>query len=106
MYALHVNYPRTADSKFDTDYYLNKHLPLCAQALEGHGYKGYVVHGVTGSAPGGDDKSWGGVSLLFESLDALQGALAEAGPVMGADVPNYTDVTPTMSFSEVNVSLG
>jgi uncharacterized protein (TIGR02118 family) len=39
--------------------------------------------------------------MFFDSLQSFQGAFgAHAGPIM-ADVPNYTDIQPTIQISEV-----
>jgi uncharacterized protein (TIGR02118 family) len=39
--------------------------------------------------------------MFFDSLQSFQGAFGpNAGPIM-ADIPNYTDIQPTIQISEV-----
>ena len=47
-----------------------------------------------------------GPRLLFESAEQMGAGLAAHGKEIGADITNYTNCTPGMSFSEVEVSLG
>ncbi|WP_116366042.1 EthD family reductase [Parahaliea mediterranea] len=105
MYGMRVEYPRTEGSKFDMDYYRDSHIPLCERLLADFGHVGTVLHLGAGKAPGGEDLLWASVDILFEDIDQLKAGLAAAGKEIGADVPNYTDVTPRMSFSEVRLKL-
>lgn len=40
-------------------------------------------------------------SLQFESFDRLQQGLAQHGPEIMGDIPQYTDVQPVIQVSEV-----
>lgn len=105
MYCMTVDYPREEGSQFDYDYYRDKHLPLCKELLAEHGFAGTLLRLGTGRAPGGDDLLWASVVILFESLDQMKAGLAKAGGAIGADVANYTNVKPRMSFSEAFAAL-
>jgi len=105
MYCLTVTYPKTEGSTFDHDYYVQKHIPLCAELFGPHGFRGTVLRSNQGAAPGGDDLTYTSVDILFDSQADLQAALQAGAAAVGADVPNYTNVKPTMTFSEVQVSL-
>ena len=105
MYCLTVTYPKTDDSHFDYDYYMEKHIPLCAELFTDHGFLGTVLRTNQGNGPGSADLNYASIDILFESQEHLQGALQAGGKAVGEDVPNYTDVKPAMSFSEINVSL-
>jgi hypothetical protein len=39
--------------------------------------------------------------MTFQSMEAFQKALTEAGPGLMADIPNYTDVGLQLQVSEV-----
>jgi len=105
MYAMNVNYPKSDDSTFDADYYLNSHIPLVAKLMADHGFKGYVLHEGKGSAPGDNEQSYAGVELLFDSAESLQGGLAANGPEIMSDISNYTNVAPEVSYSNATVNL-
>lgn len=105
MYAMTVNYPKSDNSSFDADYYHQTHMPLCARLLNDYGYQGHVLHAGKGAQPGTSDQSYVTVELLFNSLESLQSGLGAHGAEITGDVPNYTNVRPEVSFSEVNISL-
>lgn len=105
MYAMTVNYPKSDNSTFDADYYHQTHMALCARLLKDHGYQGHVLHAGRGAQPGANDQSHVTVELLFDSQESLQSGLAAHGAEITGDVPNYTNVRPEISFSEVSISL-
>lgn len=105
MYCMTVDYPRDEGSTFDLDYYRDKHLPLCEQLLDGRGLVGSVLRLGAGKAPGSGDVLWASVDLVFTGKDELNAALAAVGGDIGADVPNYTNVKPRMTFAEVELKL-
>lgn len=106
MYCMIVDYPRGEGSTFDYDYYHSQHMPLCARLFADYGYRGSLLRTSVGKGPGASDLSWACVDLLFATRDDLQAALKAVGGEVSADVPNYTDVRPRMSFAEVRVDLG
>lgn len=105
MYCMTVTYPKGDDSHFDHDYYQNTHIPLCERLFAEHGLRGSVLRTDSGKAPGSADLNHASVDLLFDSVEQLGAALAAGGAEVSADVPNYTNAKPQMSFSEVTVSL-
>ena len=103
MIKLSVMYPQTPDAWFDHDYYRDKHMPLVQQRL-GAACKRYTIDkGLSGATPGAPPAYVGLAHLYFESVDALQAALAPHAKELMADVPNYTNLTPVMQVSEVVV---
>jgi hypothetical protein len=53
MVRLAVMYPKTADSTFDLDYYLTKHMPLARERLSTSGLTAtHIDEGLGGGAPG------------------------------------------------------
>lgn len=103
MHCLTVTYPIGEDTSFDHDYYRNTHMPLCARLFAAHGYRGSVLRSSQGKAPGSGDLNYVSVDLLFDSQEQLGAALAAGGKDVGSDVVNYTNATPSMVFSEVEV---
>lgn len=93
MIRLTVTYPVTADATFDHDYYRDTHVPLCQRAWNPS--KAEIDRGI-------DGPNVAAVHLTFESLDALNAAMASAGSAeVLADVANYTSITPVLQISEV-----
>ena len=93
MIRLSVYYPASEGAKFDHDYYLNKHVPLCTQTWNLDSAE--VDRGMDGSYVAA-------VHFRFPSQEALQAAMASEGTgAILADVANYTDITPVLQTSEV-----
>ena len=106
MYCMTVTYPVGDDTRFDMDYYRNTHVPLCARLFADYGFKGSVLRTDQGGAPGKGGQAYASVDLLFESAEQMGAGLAAHGKEISADIANYTNCAPGMSFSEVEVSLG
>lgn len=105
MYCVTITYPKTNESSFDTDYYRNTHLPLCARLLADFGYRGMVLRENQGSGPGSGDLNYASLDILFENADQMQAGLDKNDGELAADVGNYTNVEPQMVFSEVDLQL-
>ena len=100
-----VTYPKGEATNFNMEYYLQTHIPLCARLLASHGYQGYVLHQDIGSKPGADDSAYARIDMIFASkADLLSGLTAHGGEI-NADIANYTNVKPTMSFSNSMIQL-
>lgn len=98
-----IIYPRTASSRFDADYYVNKHMPMTIRLL-GSALKGVTVEiGVASTVEDAPPTNAAVCRLLFDSVEAF---LAAFGPHAGAlqgDIPNYTDVAPVIQFNEMKI---
>ena len=102
MICLTVLYPKTADSRFDMDYYLNTHTPLVRERLTPLGLMGIDLEaGVAGGAPDSPPAYTMIGRLNFASPDELQNAFATHGPELTGDIPNFTDVQPIMQISQM-----
>lgn len=99
MIKVSVLYPNRPGSRFDIDYYCNKHMPMVKDKL-GDACKGIAVdHGVAADMPYAAM-----CHLFFESVEAFQAAFGpNEGPIM-ADIPNYTDVEPVVQISNVVIN--
>ncbi|MBO6758647.1 MAG: EthD family reductase [Roseibium sp.] len=97
--SLQVLYPAREGTHFDQDYYAAKHIPLVHQYMGDELVSTLVAKGIAGGpdAPAG---FYAIATMTFADNDALQKALAKAGPIL-ADIPNYTNTEPEMLIGEV-----
>ena len=103
MIIVSVLYPSGVGSKFDMDYYLQRHIPMVQRRLGAPLKRVAVERGLVGGAPGAPPPYLAAAHLYFDSVEAFQGAFApHAGPIM-SDVPNYTNTTPLIQISEVSL---
>jgi len=101
MVKVSVLYPNTAGSRFDRDYYFNRHMPM-VQRLLGAALKGVSIEsGISGATLTPFVMT---CHLVFESAAAFAEAFnPHAAEIMG-DIPNYTDVQPVIQLGEIKVS--
>jgi uncharacterized protein (TIGR02118 family) len=106
MIKLSVLYPYSADSRFDHDYYRDKHMKLIKQRL-GDACLYYAIDkGLAGGAPDSPPPFHAMCHIVLESAAALETAFNPHVAEFGADLPNYTDVVPTIQLSEIVVERG
>ena len=103
MIKVSVFYANRDGSKFDIAYYCGKHMTmvqrLCGSALRGMA----VERGLSGMNPGSEAPFMAMGHLYFDSVDSFE---ASFGPHLNeiiSDVPNYTNVQPTIQISEVKI---
>jgi uncharacterized protein (TIGR02118 family) len=101
MIRVSVLYPNGADTKFDMNYYMTKHIPMVKQKL-GSACKSVAVdQGIAGGAEGAPATYVAMAHLTFDSVATFQSAFGpHAGAIMG-DIPNYTNAQPTVQISQV-----
>ena len=103
MIKVSAFYPNEEGKKFDMDYYLNSHIPMvqekCGAAIKG----GAVEQGLSGIEPGSPAIYIAMAHLLFDSVEAFQGSFGPHAESIMADIPNYTDIQPTIQISEVKM---
>jgi len=98
-----VFYPNNEGSKFDMNYYCNSHIPMVRQKL-GAACKGAAVEqGITGATPGSRPGFIAMGHIYFDSVEAFQTAFGPHAEAIMADIPNYTDIQPTLQISEVKI---
>jgi uncharacterized protein (TIGR02118 family) len=98
-----VLYPNRAGAKFDMTYYCEKHIPMVQQKLGSACKRVSVEQGIAGMAPGAPAAFIAMGHLYCDSAEAFQAAFApHAQDIMG-DIPNYTDIEPTIQISEVKI---
>ena len=102
MICLTVLYPKTADSQFDMENYLNHHLPLVYETLTPEGLLSIdFEEGLIGGLPDTPPSYTVIAHLNFETPESLQAALAKHASMLLADIPNFTNAIPVMQISRV-----
>jgi len=103
MIKVSVFYPDREGSKFDMNYYCKTHMPMVRQKL-GAACKGAAVEqGIAGATPGSRPGFIAMGHLYFDSMEAFQTTFGPHAEAIMADIPNYTDIQPTIQFSEVKI---
>jgi uncharacterized protein (TIGR02118 family) len=93
MIRVSVFYPVTEGATFDHDYYREQHVPLVVRTWSPKSAE--IDKGVDGPYVAA-------VHVTFDSLDALQEAMAAEGTAdVLADVANYTTIAPVLQTSEI-----
>lgn len=101
MIKVSAYYSRRDGCRFDFDYYCRTHLPMVRDRL-GAACRGIAVdRGVAGGAPGSASRFVAVAHLYFDSTAAFDAAFGPHAEAILADVPNYTDLSPEIEFSEV-----
>jgi uncharacterized protein (TIGR02118 family) len=100
-------YPKTATSRFDKDYYLNKHTPMVKELLTPTGMLGIGVDEGLGTLTPGEPPAFEVIGYLeFETVEDLQKSLAAHGAAIIADIANYTDVQPIIQVNRIAKAIG
>jgi uncharacterized protein (TIGR02118 family) len=103
MITVNVLYRHSDSVKFNMNYYLDTHIPLI-KSLLGSALKGVLVQqGIGGGAPGSAPEFTVITVLRFESMEAFQAAFLPHAPAVMADLANFTDVQPSIQFSELRL---
>jgi uncharacterized protein (TIGR02118 family) len=103
MIKISVFYPNSSGAKFDMNYYVSKHLPMVQRTL-GNALKGVAAEqGIAGGQPGVAAPFIAIGHLMCDSVETFQSAFAPHAESIMADVPNYTNVQPTIQISEVKL---
>jgi uncharacterized protein (TIGR02118 family) len=102
MIVVSVMYPYADGSRFDLEYYMQKHIPLVQRVWGPMGLVGnvQVLRGV-GSAAGGQPDFQIIANLSFTSLEQFQLAGKAHGREVMGDIANFTNVEAVIQFSEI-----
>jgi len=96
-------YPNEEGKKFDMTYYFNKHIPMIQQKLGSACKRVAVEQGLGGAEPGSRATYLIMFHLYFDSVEAFQTAIGPHVQTIMGDIPNYTDIQPTIQISEVKI---
>jgi uncharacterized protein (TIGR02118 family) len=104
MIRISVVYPNIADSKFDFDYYVSTHMPLVAKLYGEFGLQSWQTDkGISMSSKVPADFLVA-CYLCFDTMDNVKLALKTNGAQVMADVANFTDLEPGVSFAQIEAS--
>ncbi|KAF2149280.1 hypothetical protein K461DRAFT_281641 [Myriangium duriaei CBS 260.36] len=102
-----VVYPNNENTKFDMDYYLNKHMPLVQKHFGSHGLKHWEVASYDKTLTG-EKSPWSVQAILFWESEAGAKRAAdtnhEEAKVVFGDVPNFTNEAPTLLWGKTEGS--
>ncbi len=96
-------YRWTDGAHFDHQYYQTTHAKLALETLKPVGLLRFESEETVLSAPPAQGTIVAASNAYFASLADAQAALAKAGPALGADLPKYTNIRPTLHLSQVLV---
>ena len=103
MIKISVLYPNSEGAKFDMAYYCSSHMPMVNRLL-GSAVKGMGVdQGIGGFGPGSSAPFIAAGHLMFDSVEAFQAAFAPHAQEIMGDIPNYTNLQPTIQVSEIKL---
>jgi len=98
-----VFYPNKEGKKFDMRYYFNKHVPMVQQKLGAACKRVAIEQGLGGAVPGSRATYLVMFHLYFDSVESFQTAFGPHVPAIMGDIPNFTDIQPTIQISEVKI---
>ena len=103
MIKLSVMYANGQNTTFDINYYLNKHIPLVAKLL-GDAVKGATVEEGVGTIDPNAKAPYAAMgNLYFDTLESFQNSFGPNAEEILADLPNFTNIQPTVQISKVRV---
>ncbi len=103
MIKVSVMYANTPGARFDHEYYRDKHMPLLKKCM-GEACLYYTVDkGLAGGSPGEPATYVAMCHVFCDSVESFQTAVGPHAKEIFGDIPNYTDLVPTLQISEVVV---
>ena len=103
MIRLSILYPNIEGKRFDTEYYINKHMPMSIE-LQGAAVKSVQVDiGLNGVLPGTKPPFVAMCHFLYDSVESFEAAFMPHAEVLMKDIANYTDIETILQFSEVKI---
>jgi uncharacterized protein (TIGR02118 family) len=101
MRCITVLYPNKDGVRFDFDYYKHKHATLIMR-LYGKGIARYELRKGLSGPDGGKPPYVATVNFWIGDQQAFDAAQAQHTQQLIDDVPNFTNVQPTIQFDEVS----
>lgn len=105
MFRVVILYPKTSDSHFDMDYYLNRHIPLVRDIFQ-HTSLGKIEidRGLANAFPD-QPIPYESISYFhFEKIEDFQNRMMARGSEIINDMHNYTNVQPTIQIDQVVIA--
>src|SRR5438046_3136915 len=100
MRCITVLYPNPEGVRFDFDYYKSKHATLIRR-LYGKGIARYELRKGVSAADGSRAPYVATVHFWIGSQEVFDAMQAKHATELIADVPNFTNVQPTVQFDDV-----
>lgn len=102
MFRVVILYPRTPDSQFDMNYYLNHHMPLVREIFQNTSLvKIEVDQGLTNAFPD-QPLPFESISYFhFEKIEDFQSRMMVRGGEIVGDMANYTNVQPIIQIDQL-----
>ncbi len=88
-------------AQFNHAYYQREHMRITRDAVQPHGLLRLESEQVVNPVPAQPGQVVAATSSYFPSAAAAQAALAEAGALLRADLPHYTNIKPELHVSAV-----
>ncbi|MCJ8273904.1 MAG: EthD family reductase [Psychrosphaera sp.] len=101
MIRLSVIYPNKDNGQFDFDYYMATHMPLVAKLYTEYGLKSWQADKGTSMSSKMPIEFVAACYMDFDSMDSLKQAMKNKGGEVMADLKNFTDIEPAVSFGEL-----
>lgn len=101
MLRMTVLYPKKDDTRFDWEYYQDRHMALVDERFGSHMARDPEVTRGVSLVPKGDPAFVCTATMYFADRDALNAALQAGGMDIPNDIPNFTDAQPIMQLDEV-----
>ncbi|MFT5350856.1 MAG: hypothetical protein ACI909_001552 [Planctomycetota bacterium] len=99
MIRVNILYPKQDGGKFDYDYYINTHMAIVKERW-GDSLKRAEVYKGLSSAGGGEAVFVTACCLFFDTLEDFEKGIAAHGEEIMGDLPNFTNIPPTIQFEE------
>jgi uncharacterized protein (TIGR02118 family) len=103
MIKVSVFYPQQPDAKFDIAYYCDHHIPLVLRLLGPAVKNAAIEQGLSGGTPGSSPLYVALGHMYFDSIPAFVEAWTPHAAEILADIPNYTNLRPSIQISEVKL---
>jgi len=106
MIRVSIIYPQASNESdkpqvFDLDYYHTKHLPLVNELYSEFGLSHWQIDkGISLSSRQPASFIAAGY-LFFDSIDSVKQAFKNQSAAVMADIKNFTNIEPQISFSEI-----
>lgn len=94
-------YPADSGTKFDVEYYLQKHMPLVKERWASYGLKASQVLRGTSMADGSTPGYRMMAVLTFNSIENYKNAGKAHGREIFADIANFTDAKPSVQINDI-----
>ena len=101
MIKVSVMYPNGENSTFNIEYYRDTHMPMVMELVGDACKKTAIDEGLAGGAPDQPPMYMAIGHLYFDSIEKFESAFGPHMKAIQADIPNYTNTSPTLQISRV-----